>query len=206
MNQAVQQLSSMPASDLHNEILRRNRLCNNSKWEFCVSLRAADVRKLHIEYGCSSMFEYANRFLNIDARLTSELLRVIRKLDVLPGIAAAFESGQLSWSKVKEVSRVATSEDERAWLSIALNSTCRQLDDRIAVSAEQFRNNYAAKWQQATKNANSGGSQPGTAATHANDNNNQIGASKSATQPTLFDEIPTAAKSTGAIDCGAAVL
>lgn len=50
------------------------------------------------------------------------------KLDELPELHGAFSRGELSYSKVRAVTRVATPEDEGKWLEIALCSTAAQLE------------------------------------------------------------------------------
>jgi hypothetical protein len=50
----------------------------------------------------------------------------------LPAIARALESGTLSWSAIREVTRVAVPETAAAWLEIARGKTIRQLEDLVA--------------------------------------------------------------------------
>ena len=59
---------------------------------------------------------------------SSELVRVGHALDQLPRIAAAFADGQLSFDKVRAVTRVATPEDEHVWLGVALHASGSQLE------------------------------------------------------------------------------
>lgn len=49
-------------------------------------------------------------------RSTQAKLRVAEVLEELPAIATALEAGKLSWSAVRELTRVAISETEQAWL------------------------------------------------------------------------------------------
>ncbi len=53
----------------------------------------------------------------------SERLRVARVLPDLPIISAALAGGLLSWSKVRELTRVATPETERSLVDIAMSGT-----------------------------------------------------------------------------------
>jgi hypothetical protein len=65
-------------------------------------------------------------------RCIQEKLRVAEALESLPATARALESGTLSWSAVREVTRVAVPETEAAWLEIARGKTVRQLEDLVA--------------------------------------------------------------------------
>jgi hypothetical protein len=60
-------------------------------------------------------------------RTGEELLRVGQALHGLPLISAAFAAGKLSFDSVRELSRVATAEDEELWLNVAANATGAQL-------------------------------------------------------------------------------
>jgi hypothetical protein len=56
-----------------------------------------------------------------------ELLRVGEALRTLPHIDAAFAAGRLSFDGVRELSRVATAEDEDLWLDMAASASGAQL-------------------------------------------------------------------------------
>jgi hypothetical protein len=51
--------------------------------------------------------------------LTQDKLRVAESLESLPELAQSLRDGAASWSSVRELTRVATSETERAWLERA---------------------------------------------------------------------------------------
>lgn len=57
-----------------------------------------------------------------------EHIRVALALESLPAIAAAMAEGRLTWSKVREITRVATPESEQQWLDIALASTANHVE------------------------------------------------------------------------------
>ncbi len=62
-----------------------------------------------------------------DMHTGSELLRVGHALALLPRIAAAFEAGQLSFDKVRQVTTVATPANEEILLEIAQGASGSQL-------------------------------------------------------------------------------
>ncbi len=57
-----------------------------------------------------------------------ERVRVARALRVLPKIAGAFAAGQLSWTQVRAVTRVATPADEQTYLHAARHASGAQIE------------------------------------------------------------------------------
>jgi len=51
--------------------------------------------------------------------MTSERLRVATSLEQLPKLSNSLRQGQLCWSAVRELTRVATADTEQAWLEFA---------------------------------------------------------------------------------------
>ncbi len=61
-----------------------------------------------------------------------ERVRVARALEALPITAAAFAGGELSYSKVRAITRVACAGDDADWAETARHSTGAQLDRIVA--------------------------------------------------------------------------
>src|SRR5262245_26005153 len=79
---------------------------------------------------------HASRCLfGMGVRRTRELVRVGRALRVLPRIEQAFVEGRLSYSKVRELTRVARADDEDQWLLLARTLPMRVLERRVAEAA-----------------------------------------------------------------------
>jgi hypothetical protein len=81
-------------------------------------------------------FHAARRFFQLGVRETRERVRVGRALRELPEIEQAFIDGALSYSRVREVTRVATAETEADWLSLAGRLDMRALERRVAAVGE----------------------------------------------------------------------
>jgi hypothetical protein len=92
------------------------------------ALRAA----AHEHLGFGSFHEYVARLFGYGARSTHEKLRVAEALEQLPAIAGSLERGQLSWSAVRELTRVAIADTEHEWLSAAADKTVRQIQELVA--------------------------------------------------------------------------
>jgi hypothetical protein len=83
-------------------------------------------------------FQAAACFFELGAREVRERVRIGRALRELPQIEAAFIAGELSYSRVREVTRVAQPDTELAWLACARDLDMRTLERRVAGTAEEL--------------------------------------------------------------------
>jgi hypothetical protein len=86
-----------------------------------------DRRRAWASWGCRSAQHWLSWKCGLGYTAASERLRVARCLEVLPVISAAFTGGLLSWSKVRELTRVATADTEARLVDIALFGTAAQV-------------------------------------------------------------------------------
>jgi hypothetical protein len=87
---------------------------------------------VHARAGYASLREYAERVIGLNARQSEERLRVGRALADLPLLDAALAAGELPWSAVREITRVATSQNEGAWLAWAASRRVHQIERAVA--------------------------------------------------------------------------
>src|SRR6185436_13554939 len=99
----------------------------------CRWLLAAERLGVHTRAGHASLREYVERVVGLSARQTEERLRVGRALRVLPKLDAAFAGGELHWSAVRELTRVATSETEAEWLAWAKGRRAQQIEKNVSM-------------------------------------------------------------------------
>jgi len=95
-------------------------------------LLAALRSAAHVHLGFGSFAEYVERMFGHKPRSTQDRLRVAEALEQLPVMAHALEQGTLHWSAVRELTRVAVSENERAWIDVARGKSIRQLEELVA--------------------------------------------------------------------------
>jgi Domain of unknown function (DUF222) len=95
---------------------------------FLVLLRRFDDLGGWAVQGATSCAKWLSWRVGLTAGAAREQMRVTHALADLPQIDAAFAAGRLSYSKVRALTRVATSENERALLDLALSSTAAQLE------------------------------------------------------------------------------
>ncbi len=122
------------------------------------SLHAATYRLLVLLREFDARAGWNNGFLScghwlhwrtgFDLGASREKVRVARALPALPRISWAMEHGQLSYAKVRALTRVATSENEAALLDVALAGTAAQVErfvrawrrvDRVAGAHDEGR-------------------------------------------------------------------
>lgn len=87
---------------------------------------------MHEFLGYATFAEYVGRWLGYGFRSIEEKLRVAAALETLPVLDEALASGRLTWSAVRELTRVATAETEQEWLRSAEGQTIRQLERWVA--------------------------------------------------------------------------
>ena len=92
------------------------------------ALRAGAHRAL----GFASFSEYIGRLFDYTPRWTAERLRVTAALEQLPEIDQALRDGALSWSAVRELTRVAVRETQGVWLARAKGRPLRELERAVA--------------------------------------------------------------------------
>ncbi|MDP9020154.1 MAG: DUF222 domain-containing protein [Actinomycetota bacterium] len=77
---------------------------------------------------CRSCAHWLNWKCGIDLATARQKVRVAHSLRQLPMTATAFAAGQLSYSKVRALTRVATPDNEADLLDLALTGTTSQLE------------------------------------------------------------------------------
>jgi hypothetical protein len=92
-------------------------------------------RRLFRQLGYSSAMHYGTQALGLSPRDVWDRLRVARAVRELPEVGVALRRGRLSWSKVRELIRVATPATERDWIARAGRLSCRELEAAVAAES-----------------------------------------------------------------------
>jgi hypothetical protein len=95
-------------------------------------LREAYALQLWRQLGYIHMGEYLEWEMGYGPQVGAERLRVARELGALPQMEARLTTGELSYSAVRELTRIATSETEQAWLDEADGKNLRQIEAMVA--------------------------------------------------------------------------
>ena len=105
-----------------------------------LALEAAEARDLVYaeeaeiwrRFGYISMLEYMQRELFYEGHTARERLRVANKLFELPVLAEAFREGELSFSALKELTRIVVPETEEVWREAAAGKTAREVERMVS--------------------------------------------------------------------------
>lgn len=119
-----------PIEELDRSILTLCTRINSATCELLVMIREFDERAGFVQWGLSSCAEWLAWRCDLSLTTAREKVRVAHALKCLPRIAAAFGDGELSYSKVKELTRVATRDNEEPLLAFALRHTAVTVAER----------------------------------------------------------------------------
>jgi hypothetical protein len=92
----------------------------------------AEQLKIYVLFGCVSHYQYMERVLGYGPHAARERMRVARALVGLPETTAALARGELSYSAVRELTRVVTDETETEWLARAQGLVVNQIESLVA--------------------------------------------------------------------------
>jgi hypothetical protein len=92
----------------------------------------AEDTQLYRRLGYTTMIEYMERELYWGPHAAKERLRVARELEALPLIAELFHEGELCFSAVRELTRVATPATEESFLRAAQGKTAHHIQQMVA--------------------------------------------------------------------------
>jgi len=95
-------------------------------------LREAEALQIWRPLGMVSALDYLERALGYAPRTAQDRLRVARALGDLPVLTAALAGGELPFSAIRELTRVATPSTEGAWVAAAAGRNLRQIEEIVA--------------------------------------------------------------------------
>ena len=86
------------------------------------------------EFGCSGATHYGVAILGMSAGVARDSKRVANELQILPQLTLAAELGQIDWSKLREIVRVASPDTEKLWLALAATKNARQIQKLVKLT------------------------------------------------------------------------
>lgn len=144
MRKILNELAGLEAPQLHERTGRVGRRQAATDWEMAACLLAGERSGLHLAHNFGTMVRYAVEAHSQEAQKASELLRAARVLEGLELISAAFRTGALNWSKIRELTRIVTPETEQEWLDFALVNTAEQIRQEMSQSPRDLRKDSKA--------------------------------------------------------------
>jgi len=129
------------APEIPNPLARADAL-EREITDLCAQINAASYRLLQLvaelddegpwgSWGLTSCAHFLNWRCGIGMNAAREKVRVAHALKQLPQISASFATGELSFSKVRAVTRIADPENERELLDLAQHATAAQVEKLV---------------------------------------------------------------------------
>ncbi|MCP4769466.1 MAG: DUF222 domain-containing protein [Gammaproteobacteria bacterium] len=132
---------SSPAPEYPNPLARADAL-EREITDLCAQINAASYRLLQLvaelddeepwgSWGLTSCAHFLNWRCGIGMNAAREKVRVAHALKQLPLISASFATGELSFSKVRAVTRIADPDNEKELLELARYATAAQVEKLV---------------------------------------------------------------------------
>jgi hypothetical protein len=117
---------------VHEHLVMLARKRAGLDWEEGEYLLRAFDASLHVRLGYGSFVEYVERLFGHSPRLTMEKIRVAKALADLPEMSRELRSGKITWSAVRELTRVAVPETEQKWLEASAKKSVREVERLVS--------------------------------------------------------------------------
>ena len=121
----------LPAKEVDRRLVALSRVHRRVESVLCFYLQEVEDRRLYLKYGFASVVDYARERLGFEDRKTRTLVQMAERFEKLPHLEKAFRSGDIPWTKAREVVKVAKPETERDWLAKCRKMTNRQLEQEV---------------------------------------------------------------------------
>jgi hypothetical protein len=123
-----EELAALPSEQLERTITELGGHINAATARWLALIGEFDRREAWAEWGCRSCTHWLSYRCGVSPAAAREQVRVARRIVELPHLRAAFARGELCYSQVRAVTRVATPDTDADLLEIALHATAAQLE------------------------------------------------------------------------------
>jgi hypothetical protein len=131
--------------ELDRAIVNLSARINAASYELLVLIRRFDERAGWVKWGFSNCTEWLHWRCDLSLSAAREKVRVAHALKTLPGIVLSFSRGELSYSKVRALTRVARSDNEDSLIAFALKTTAARVEERCRESRCGSADSWAAQ-------------------------------------------------------------
>ena len=116
--------------ELDRAIVNLSARINAESYELLVLIRCFDERAGWLEWAFPNCAEWLHWRCDLSLSAAREKVRVAHALKILPAISLAFSRGELSYSKVRALTRVARPDNEGMLKAFALKTTAARVEER----------------------------------------------------------------------------
>ena len=128
MSEATVSGAEVPLEHIEHEITELAAHIHAATCRFLVLIAEFDRRRGWAEWDCKSCAHWLSWRCGLGLTAAREHVRVAKALENLPLVRDAFATGELSYSKVRAIVRVAAPEMQDTLLNFARYSTAYQLE------------------------------------------------------------------------------
>jgi hypothetical protein len=130
--------------ELESKITELWGYLNAATYRFLALVAEFDRERAFERHGLANTAQWLNWQCGIGAVAAREKVRVARSLEQLPEIADAFAKGEISYSKVRAMTRVATSANESVLVHVARHGTAAHVEKLVRKFSWTQRRDAAA--------------------------------------------------------------
>ena len=120
----------MAIDELDRAIVELSARINAATYELLVLIRQFDERAGWLKWGLTNCVDWLHWRCDLSLSAAREKVRVAHALKTLPAISTAFANGELSYSKVRALTRVVGSDNEEDLLTFARKTTAARVEER----------------------------------------------------------------------------
>ena len=139
MNNLTEFRPHLPARQAHAAL--QECVSTMDRAQHCAVLWFGEImfRKLYRKLGHSTMRAYALAELGFSATRAGDFMRLASKLEALPLVKAKIASGEIGYTKAREIIKVADQNNEHEWVDIAQVSSRRELHAVVQEAVQAAR-------------------------------------------------------------------
>lgn len=141
--------------ELHARALAVVGRYRTAEIELLQILEEVERERVHLRFGCHSLFQYAVKCLGLSENVAYTFIYVARKAREVPELKREIAKGALSVSKAKKITGVITRENSAQWIALAQSASQQKLEREVALAnpreAGRGRMNYVHPQKEITE-------------------------------------------------------
>jgi 5-methylcytosine-specific restriction endonuclease McrA len=122
-------IKGLPAQKAHLHLKKADQAMEMARQNAILWFGEINGRKLYCDLGYSSMLLYAQQELGWSQSKAYDFLKICEKLDELPAVKKKVEEGKLGYARTRTIVSVASPENEKEWVDLAMNKSRTQLKE-----------------------------------------------------------------------------
>jgi 5-methylcytosine-specific restriction endonuclease McrA len=130
-------IKGLPAEKAHLHLKKANHAMEMARQNAILWFGEILGRKLYRDLGYSSMPLYAQQELGWSQSKAYDFLKICEKLDELPAVKKKVEEGKLGYARTRTIVSVASPENEKEWVDLAMNKSRTQLKEAAKKARRQ---------------------------------------------------------------------